>query len=300
MAEADIAVLLSIGRHPASGRTRRAERDARALELALAQREDARVHAIHAGDPSEPALREYLGMGLDRLTVLTPGPPAEAAAGGDAWVEPALLEHLRRLRPGVLLCGSAAERGEAGGMLPYRLAEALQAPLVANVVSFTLRGNTARVIQALPRGAREALRVDLPVVLTVDRAAPEPRMSAFGPARRGAIDVVPVQPAPAGSLPSTAPATAPPWIERPARARPRRLRTLGQGNAGERLRGIQSVRAGAGNRLQGLDPREAARAIWQYLVDEQLLTPASPAQRPESPGPPAVAAAGREGGNSGQ
>ena len=28
------------------------------------------IHAIHAGDPAEAALRDYLGMGLERLTVL--------------------------------------------------------------------------------------------------------------------------------------------------------------------------------------------------------------------------------------
>jgi len=68
----DIAVLLSVGRHPASGRARRADLDARALELALGLADTARVHAIHAGDPQEPALREYLGMGIGRLTVLPP------------------------------------------------------------------------------------------------------------------------------------------------------------------------------------------------------------------------------------
>jgi electron transfer flavoprotein beta subunit len=297
---ADVAVLLSVGRHPASGRPRRAERDARALELALGQREDARVHAIHAGDPSEPALRDYLGMGLDRLTVLTSGRPAAAAevreGGAAPDIEPILVGHLRRLHPGVVLCGAAAESGEAGGMLPYRLAEALSAQLVANVVSFTLRGDTARVIQALPRGAREALRVKLPVVLTVDRAAAEPRMSAFGPARRGLIDVVQVDVPPTAGSPAAA---APDWIERPARVRPRRLRTMGQGSAGERLRAIQSVRAGAGNRLQGLGPREAARAIWQFLIDEQLLSPgpsAAPVAEAVGPtaGAPAPNARGRE------
>jgi len=272
---ADVAVLLSIGRHPASGRARRADRDARALEMALGQRDDARVHAIHAGEPAEPALRDYLGMGLERLTVL---------AGAHADAESALVEYLRRLRPGVTLAGASSECGEASGMLPYRVAEALGAQLVANAVSFTLRGDTALVIQALPRGNRKALRVTLPVVLTVDRAAAEARMSAFAAARRGTI--VEIAAAAAG------PAPAADWTERPARARPRRLRTLGQGAAAERLRGISSVRAGTGNRLQGLDPQQAASAIWRYLLQEALVS--APAQDAAQDAPPAPDARGTE------
>ena len=76
----DIAVLLSIGSHPASGRARRGPLDAQALELALRLVEAGhatRIHALHAGNPAEPALRDYLGMGLDRLEVLETAPGAD-------------------------------------------------------------------------------------------------------------------------------------------------------------------------------------------------------------------------------
>ncbi|HYM28645.1 MAG TPA: hypothetical protein VET66_10870 [Steroidobacteraceae bacterium] len=272
----DVAVLLSIGRHPASGRPRRADRDARALQLALAERDDpriaARVHAIHAGEvdaAAEEALRDYLGQGIDRVTVLT-------GAGPD--VEAALVEHLRRLKPAVILTGAVAERGDCSGMLPYRLAEALGAQIVANAVSFSLHGDTARVVQALPRGARQALRMRPPFVLTVDGAAPEPRMSAFGPARRGSIQAVPaLRPA----LP--APAQTVEWAERPARPRPRRLRTMGPASAAERLRRISAVGSGAtsGQRLQSLEPQQAAQAIWQYLLDQGLLAAGAPEAGPD-------------------
>src|SRR5690348_7452353 len=73
----EVAVLLSIGRHPASGRLRRADLDSRGLELALRLVEDSaragsqiRVHAVHAGTPGQPAIRGYLGMGVEQLTVL--------------------------------------------------------------------------------------------------------------------------------------------------------------------------------------------------------------------------------------
>jgi electron transfer flavoprotein beta subunit len=297
---ADVAVLLSIGQHPASGRARRADLDARALELALVQCEGARLHAIHAAAPSdagtasEAALRDYLGMGLGRITVLT----------GGADVEAALLAHLRSSRPHLILCGAVAERGEGSGMLPYRLAEALGLPIVSNVVSVALRGETARIIQALPRGARKALRVSLPVVLTVDRAAPPARLAAFGPARRGAIDVAqvgarvaadPHPAAPPGAADQAGPARLPDGcIERPARARPRRLRTLGTGGASERLRGIASARAGSGSRLEGLDPEQAARAIWQFLQDEGLAA-CTPVAEPRSASANAVSSLSGQG-----
>jgi electron transfer flavoprotein beta subunit len=260
----EVAVLLSVGRHPASGRALRADLDGRALELALGLDGIAHVHAIHAGDPAEPALRDYLGMGIAELTVLK-------APDGD--VADALAEYLEQLRPDVLLCGSRAERGESSGMLPYRLAHRLGSHLVVNAVSIAPDGDAARVIQALPRGGRRALRVALPLTLTVDRAAPAARMSAYGPARRGRIREIPVESIRSGA--GAAPSLPPDWRERPARVRPRRLRTLAQGTAAERLRGAQAIRAGTGARVVGADAGQAARAIWQYLLDEGLAGEAS-------------------------
>ena len=104
----DVAVLLSVGRHPASGRSRRAGADARALALALAL-DSATVHAVHAGDPGEGALREYLGMGLSALTVLA------LAAGCDSV--DALVRHLGARGPGIVLAGRRGEGGEDSGMV---------------------------------------------------------------------------------------------------------------------------------------------------------------------------------------
>ena len=69
--------LVSIGIHPASGRLRRAEQDARAVELGLELAGD-NLHVLHAGNPHEPALRAYLGMGLDELHVLEQPDGADA------------------------------------------------------------------------------------------------------------------------------------------------------------------------------------------------------------------------------
>ena len=177
-----IAVLVSVGRHPASGRARRADRDARALELALRLSPAAKPLVIHAGDPREPALRDYLGMGIDTLTVLDLPPAADPI--------PALIEHLKIVRPQLVLAGTAAEAGESSGVLPYALAAAIDAAIAADIADIALAGDRLDLLQALPRGRRRRLSTALPAVITVGSAAPPARPFAFGPARRGRIEVV--------------------------------------------------------------------------------------------------------------
>lgn len=255
----DVAILVSVGRHPASGRARRAPSDARALELAFGL-PPGRRDALHAGDPANPALRDYLGMGLERLTVLA------MAEGGDPT--DALAARLRGLSPEIILTGNRAEGGEDSGMLPYVVAQALGLAIVPDVVAIALDadGLTAEVVQALARGQRRALRVELPFVATVHPASPAARPSAFGPARRGRIEVVPVD------APHDAFLTA--CAARPWRDRPKRLSVGaaggGTGGALERLRAATEAKAGQGRVLVGPSPDEAARAIWDYLQEQGM------------------------------
>src|SRR5206468_5608897 len=143
----DIAVLLSAGRHPASGRSRPGDVDSRALEIALKLvgrsrsvpgqplmthdgTSGARLHAVHAGNACEPALEGYLGMGIPEIGVL------EVEEGADPL--PALIEHLSMLRPALVLTGTVSERGESSGYLPYAVAKALDYAIIANVVALTI------------------------------------------------------------------------------------------------------------------------------------------------------------------
>lgn len=98
--------LVSVGAHPSSGRARRAEQDARAVELGLQLAGD-NLQVVHAGDPHEEALRAYLGMGLEHLDVL------EQPAGAD--VLGVLGEYLRDAGAQLVLTGSQAETGEGSG-----------------------------------------------------------------------------------------------------------------------------------------------------------------------------------------
>ena len=98
-----IVTLVSIGAHPTSGRARRADQDARAVELGL-RLAGARLRVLHAGDPHEEALRAYLGMGLDELIVLEQPKQADAL--------PALGDYLHEIGTQMVLTGSQAETGE--------------------------------------------------------------------------------------------------------------------------------------------------------------------------------------------
>lgn len=255
----DVAILVSVGRHPASGRARRAPSDARALELAFGL-PPGRRDALHAGDPANPALHDYLGMGLERLTVLA------MAEGRDPT--DALAARLRGMSPGIILTGNRAEGGEDSGALPYAVAQALGLAIVPDVVAIALDadGLTAEVVQALARGQRRALRVELPFAATVHPSAPAARPSAFGPARRGRIEVLPVDAPPDAFLTACA---ARPW-----RARPKRLSVGaaggGSGGALDRLRAATEAKAGQGRVLVGPSPDEAARAIWDYLQEQGM------------------------------
>lgn len=252
----DIAILLSIGCHPASGRAGRADGDARALEMALRLGPGARLHAVHAGDPGEPALADYLGMGLEDLTVL------RQPAGTD--VLPALIEHLTKLQPGLLLAGSAAERGEGSGMLPYMLAQRLGAALLPAIADISLGEQYIDALQALPRGRRRKVNAPLPCVVTVDHAAAPPRQSAFAKARRGRILALDLPVGPAEALDAR---------EIPARPKPKRLRIMTGGSAAERLRAATEMQAGRGKLLVAPPAEEAARAIYEYLGTEGIISP---------------------------
>lgn len=250
------AVLVSIGVHPASGRPRRAEQDARAVEMGLQLAGD-NLHVLHAGNPQEPALRAYLGMGLDELHVL------EQPAGADAL--PVLREYLREAGVQLVLTGSQAETGEGSGMLPYLLAEQLGWPLLVGVAQIeSVHNGMAHVLQALPRGQRRRLCVRLPFMATVDNAAPKARQSAYGPAIRGSVDAQAVE-VTDGDL-STSP------VLQPAKPRPKRLKVIKAKSGAERMKAATAkATSGQGQVLQGICAEDSAQAILNLLIEEGVL-----------------------------
>lgn len=251
-----VAVLLSLGRHPASGRARRSSLDARALALALAL-PDAQVVGVHAGNPNEPALRDYLGQGLEALRALN------VPDGHD--IVPPLAAELLNLRPDLVLAGAIAEAGEGSGLVPYLLADGLGAELVPSAVDLSVRHGTCEVVQALAGGRRRLVpKVPLPLVATVPAAAPAPAGAvAFARARRGVIHAVACE-----NEPDRRPG---PTARRPARRRSAasggtRTRAAG-GSALDRLRAATETAGEGGGRLMvGPTPEAAAEAILDHLA----------------------------------
>ncbi|WPP00292.1 electron transfer flavoprotein subunit beta [Pseudomonas sp. HR96] len=248
--------LVSVGAHPTSGRTRRAEQDSRAVELGL-QLAGQNLQVLHAGDVAEPALRAYLGMGLAQMHVL------EQPQGADAL--PALADYLRSAGAQLVLTGSQAETGEGSGMLPFLLAERLGWPIVVGLAEVeSIHDGVAQVLQALPRGQRRRLKVRLPMLATVDNAAAKPRQSAFGPGRRGVLDVEQVEVI-NDDLYTAADL-------QPAKPRPKRLKVIKAKSGADRMKAATAkASGGSGQVLKGVSAEEGAQAILKLLIEEGVV-----------------------------
>ncbi|MNR06941.1 Electron transfer flavoprotein domain protein [compost metagenome] len=256
MTDLNIITLVSVGAHPTSGRARRAEQDARAVELGLRLAGE-RLQLLHAGDPREETLRAYLGMGLGEMAVLEQPPGADAL--------PVLADYLRHAGAQLVLTGSQAETGEGSGLLPFLLAEQLGWPLVVGLAEVEkIENGRAQVLQALPRGQRRRLKVRLPFIASVDNAAPAARQSAFGPARRGQLQASEVAIVD-DSLLAEAQLQA-------ARPRPKRLKVIKAKTGAERMKAATAKASGGGGQvLKDVSAQAGAEAIFKLLVEEGVL-----------------------------
>ncbi|MEZ8141067.1 electron transfer flavoprotein subunit beta [Enterovibrio sp. FF113] len=259
-ANSSVMVLVSCGQHPLSGRARRAESDAKALELALKLEEGLgeAPAVIFAGDPDSLAIREYLGMGVKQLDVLKVSQDADASL--------ALADHVSARKPNIVLCGARAEWGESSGMVPYLVAQSLSATVVPDVVDVLTQTEThAEVLQALSGGQRRRLRITLPAVLLASGAAPEPRQSAFTKARDGIVNVLQV----AAHKDELAQA----WQWQVAKKKPKRVKTVAASASGrDRFLAATAAPVSSGGQvMNNPSPQDAAEAILVLLKKEGVI-----------------------------
>jgi electron transfer flavoprotein beta subunit len=252
----NVMSLISVGRHPQSGRPRRAEQDARAVELGIKLAGE-QLEVVHAGSSDEPVLRQYAGMGLPSVTVLEQDGVVDASDS--------ILNYLKQSKVDIVLAGVRAESGESSGMVPYLLAEKMGWPMVARVADITeIKDGQAVVLLALPRGQRRQVTVKLPFIATIDNAAQAPRQTAYGPGLRAKLD------GKAGS--SLVDDVRISWEENPAKARPKRLKVVKAKTAADRFKAATAKpQGGAGKVMKNESVEEKAQAIFDLLIEEKVL-----------------------------
>ncbi|WP_018150081.1 hypothetical protein [Leeia oryzae] len=169
-----VAVLVTPGFHPVSGRPRPAQADIAAL--ALGQDTGGKLRVLTAGTPSDASLDGYLGLGAGEIEVL----------GGNVADTASVLASALASQDLILL-GGRADGGEASGLLPYQLAALLDLPLVPDALEIQLSGKTARVTQFMPKGLRRQVEVTLPAIIAVHPRAPVSVQYAFARAKQGKL-----------------------------------------------------------------------------------------------------------------
>lgn len=259
-----ITTLLSIGLHPLSYRQRRAEQDAKALEIMLSFAPE-HTKALHVGDSEDPKtleiMHDYLGMGLYEVDLLHAAQNEDAALG--------LLNFLTKTvvpLPDIMLAGTRSEREESSGFLPYYIAENLKIPLVPNIcelLSISKEKGVAEVMQSLPRGQRRRIKVNLPFIATVGSAAPSPRQSSFKAAKQGKISLYKLSECRKDACRES-------WHIENARPRPKRLKIVKAKTAAQRFKAATAkAQSSKGETIYDID--EAVTAILKILRQEKVL-----------------------------
>ncbi|WCM22105.1 electron transfer flavoprotein subunit beta/FixA family protein [Paraburkholderia bryophila] len=260
-----IAVLVSVGRHPVSGVARYSRNDAAALTLALSlvNTHKATLDVLHAGDPSNPALQEYLALGARSVEVL------ETAAADGVQLDAAAQLAARLRGYDLVLTGTRAEGAFDSGMLPYRVAAALEMPLVGAAVELTLRDGCAEVRQFMPKGLRRRVEVQLPALIAVHPLANATPTYAYARLREGSIR-------PVGTV-STAVNTATThaddlaWTTRPVTAKPVRLAAAEKRSGHARMLSATTTESRGGSVVIEGSSVEKAQVILAYLREHQLV-----------------------------
>jgi electron transfer flavoprotein beta subunit len=243
-----VTVLVSTSVHPLSGLPRRSRNDATAMEMAR-NVPDAEVTVLHAGDPSDTALRDYLALGAAVVHVA----PAQP---GDDLVH-ALLPHVGDAH--LVLTGLRAEGGHSSGMLPYLIAAHLRRPVIAGVLALEPAAGCIRALQFLPKGKRRRVEAQLPVVIAVHPMAPLRPRYAYARLRAGRVGVLPGSPQPD--------ADANAWTWSAATLPPKKHEAMQRQSGHARMLSAVAMDAHGGRVVRDGSEVEKAQVLLSYLQD---------------------------------
>ncbi|MBU0599290.1 electron transfer flavoprotein subunit beta/FixA family protein [bacterium] len=148
--------------------------DKNALEEALRLREKhgGKVTVVSMGPPqAQEALREAIAMGADEAILLSD----KAFAGADTFATSiTLATAIKKIGSfDLILCGKQAIDGDTAQVGP-ELGEILNIPVIPYVRKITIEDGKAMVESVMEDGY-EAVEVDLPLLITVNREINEPR-----------------------------------------------------------------------------------------------------------------------------
>jgi electron transfer flavoprotein beta subunit len=261
-----IAVLVSVGRHPVSGVARYSRNDATALTIALslANAHNATLDVLHAGDPSNPALKEYLALGARSVEVLD-----VSGEAGSQQADAAVLLTARLRGYDVVLTGTRAEGAFDSGMLPYCVAQGLDIPQVGAAVDLSVRDGLALVRQFMPKGLRRRVEVELPALIAVHPLAGATPTYAYARLREGTIR--PIASEQSTAIPHLSNPDNDAWTHRRATAKPVRLAAAEKRSGHARMLSATTTESRGGSVVIEGSSVEKAQVILAYLREHQLV-----------------------------
>lgn len=254
-----ITTLVSAGRNPVSGESRHCHNDSLAMTIGIKMAEltSAKHHVLHAGDPANKSLNEYLALGAGQIDVIP--------TSDDTDVVSSLAAELKHID--LVLTGSRAEGGEDSGLLPYLLAEKLGIPLVVNALAIKSSANTIEVLQFLPKGKRRKVTVKLPAIIAIHPLAPANLKFSYARQISGEIKSLP---APHTPIPS-ANAHKTQWKTQAAIRKPIKLKAPENKSGHERMMSAISSESKGGAVVNNGNSVEKAQVILGYLREHRLI-----------------------------
>ena len=152
--------------------------DKNVLEAAVQLREKhgGFITAISMGpEQAEEALREALGMGVDRAILLSDRIFAGADTLATSFTLSCAIRKIERFD--IIICGKESSDGVTGHVGP-QVAEMLHVPQLTNAMEIRIAKNAAHIKQKTEDGYR-LLETTFPVLITVEKNSNQPRIPSM-------------------------------------------------------------------------------------------------------------------------